>query len=135
MITFSFSFFLLHTCLDFLHRRIQPYFTSLCCVPPDLFISFFIFSLSYTLSVQISNNSIINSLSIFRVKTEGSGCAFILETEDLDAAISKAIAAGAVAEGEVSEVEGSGRVGKVKDPYGYLWMISSVAKKSADVEA
>lgn len=70
-----------------------------------------------------------------QVKTEGSGCAFILETEDLDAAISKAIAAGAVAEGEVSEVEGSGRVGKLKDPYGYLWMISSVAKKSADVEA
>ncbi|KAJ9176664.1 hypothetical protein P3X46_011950 [Hevea brasiliensis] len=74
------------------------------------------------------------------VKTGGTGITVCLETEDVEAAISKAVAAGAVAEGEILEGDGAccgaGRVGKVKDPYGLVWVISSPAKKSnTDVEA
>ncbi|KAF2284593.1 hypothetical protein GH714_027393 [Hevea brasiliensis] len=81
------------------------------------------------------------SLSLTRVvKTGGTGITVCLETEDAEAAISKAVAAGAVAEGEILEGDGAccgaGRVGKVKDPYGLVWVISSPAKKSnTDVEA
>ena len=73
-----------------------------------------------------------------RVKIEGTGCVLCLETEDVEAAINKAVNAGAVAEGEITEGDGAccgGRVGKVKDPYGYVWLICSPAKKCADVEA
>ncbi|XWS76004.1 hypothetical protein CRYUN_Cryun01aG0140300 [Craigia yunnanensis] len=72
------------------------------------------------------------------VKTEGTGCVLCLETEDVEAAIEKAVSAGAVAEGEITDGDGAccgGRVGKVKDPYGYVWLICSPAKKCADVEA
>ncbi|KAL0369907.1 UNVERIFIED_CONTAM: hypothetical protein Sangu_0308800 [Sesamum angustifolium] len=72
------------------------------------------------------------------VKSPVSGSLFCLETEDVEAAVSKAVAAGAVAEGEVSEGEGSccgGRVGRVKDPYGNVWLICSPSKKCADVAA
>ncbi|KAJ8748158.1 hypothetical protein K2173_000566 [Erythroxylum novogranatense] len=66
--------------------------------------------------------------------TAGAGIAFCLETDDVEAAMSKAVAAGAVAEHEVSEgtegsCVGSGRVGKVKDPYGYVWFICAPDKK------
>lgn len=75
-----------------------------------------------------------------RVKAVRTDIAFVLETENVEAAVAKAVAAGAVSEGEVTEVEngyhGVGRVGKVKDPYGFVWLISSPVKKSsADVEA
>ncbi|KAJ8449051.1 hypothetical protein Cgig2_004106 [Carnegiea gigantea] len=71
-----------------------------------------------------------------QLKSEGSGCVFVLETDDVDGAIATAVGAGAVADGDVTEVEGAGRVGKVKDPYGYVWTISSPAKKAVvDVEA
>ena len=73
-----------------------------------------------------------------RVKTEGTGCVLCLETEDVEAAISKAVGAGAVAEGEITEGDGAccgGRVGKIKDPYGYVWLICSPAKKCGDEEA
>ncbi|KAI7730474.1 hypothetical protein M8C21_019554 [Ambrosia artemisiifolia] len=74
------------------------------------------------------------------VKTVSSGMVFCLETEDVEAAVEKAVKAGAVADGEISEGEGAccgGRVGKVTDPYGVVWVICtpSVAKKSANVEA
>ncbi|MBA0802752.1 hypothetical protein Gohar_013025 [Gossypium harknessii] len=72
------------------------------------------------------------------VKTEGTGCVLCLETEDVEAAIAKAVSAGGVAEGEVTEGDGAccgGRVGKVKDPYGYVWLICSPAKKCGDAEA
>ncbi|KAL0390287.1 UNVERIFIED_CONTAM: hypothetical protein Scaly_0385800 [Sesamum calycinum] len=72
------------------------------------------------------------------VKSPVSGSLFCLETEDVEAAVSKAVAAGAVAEGEVSEGEGAccgGRVGRVKDPYGNVWLICSPSKKCADVAA
>jgi uncharacterized glyoxalase superfamily protein PhnB len=72
------------------------------------------------------------------VKSGGNGVVFSLEAEDIEAAIAKAVSAGAVAEGEVVEFEGAsggGRVGKVTDPYGYVWQISTPVKKVADVEA
>ncbi|PWA84140.1 glyoxalase/Bleomycin resistance protein/Dihydroxybiphenyl dioxygenase [Artemisia annua] len=73
------------------------------------------------------------------VKTVGSGVVFCLETEDIEAAVDRAVKAGAVADGEITEGEGAwfgGRVGKVKDPYGIVWVITTpTAKKSANVEA
>ncbi|CAK7349444.1 unnamed protein product [Dovyalis caffra] len=49
-------------------------------------------------------------------KAGGTGFALCLETEDVEAAVSKAVAAGAVAEGEIAEGDGAcccaGRVGK-----------------------
>lgn len=74
---------------------------------------------------------------VCRVKG-GTGSVFILETQDLEAAMEKAVKAGAVKEGEVAEADGAfdgGRVGKVKDPYGNLWVLSSPAAAKADVEA
>ncbi|KNA18622.1 hypothetical protein SOVF_069060 [Spinacia oleracea] len=71
------------------------------------------------------------------VKNEGAaGVVFCLETDNLDGALAAAVSAGAVAEGEVTEDEVAGRVGKLKDPFGYTWVISSpAAKKPADVAA
>jgi uncharacterized glyoxalase superfamily protein PhnB len=71
-------------------------------------------------------------------KTEGTGVTLCLETESVEAAITKAVNAGAVAVGEIEEGEGAccgGRVGKVKDPYGLVWIISSPAKTYVDVDA
>ncbi|KAK7293212.1 hypothetical protein RJT34_16075 [Clitoria ternatea] len=71
-------------------------------------------------------------------KAGGNGVVLFLETEDVERAIAKAVSAGAVVESEVVEGEGAfggGRVGKVKDPYGFVWAISSPGKKGADVEA
>lgn len=73
-----------------------------------------------------------------RTKTEGAGIVLSLETEDVNAAIVKAVSAGAVAVGEIEEGEcasGGGRVGKVKDPYGIVWLICTPAQKSTDVDA
>jgi len=53
-------------------------------------------------------------------------------------AVAKAVSAGAVVEDEVAEGESAccgGRVGKVKDPYGFVWLLCSPGKKSVDVEA
>ena len=77
-------------------------------------------------------------MCVARVKTGGTECVICLETEDVQAAIAKAVSAGAVSEGELTEGEGagcSGLVGKVKDPYGFVWQICTPAKKCADVEA
>lgn len=74
-----------------------------------------------------------------KVKTDGTGITLCLETEDVDGAVAKAVAAGAVAEGEITEGAGGccggGRVGKVKDPYGFVWFVCSPAKMSCTVEA
>ncbi|KAK9141059.1 hypothetical protein Scep_010740 [Stephania cephalantha] len=61
-----------------------------------------------------------------------SGGSLWLETNDVEGAVSKAVKAGAIAEGEIAEGENATRVGKVKDPYGYVWLISSA---TANVEA
>lgn len=80
-----------------------------------------------------------NPLVFFaRIKTVGTGFVFCLETEEIEAAVEKAVKAGAISEGEIAEVEGAccgGRVGKVKDPYGNIWMICSPAKKCGAEEA
>lgn len=72
-----------------------------------------------------------------RVKTEASGPVLCLETEDVEGAVEKAVSVGAAKDGEITEEEGAccGRVGKLKDPFGFTWCISSPAKKCADVEA
>lgn len=68
------------------------------------------------------------------VKAATTGCVFCLETEDAEAAVAKAVSAGAVSEGEIAEGDGvaycGGRVGKLKDPYGNIWMICSPVNKS-----
>ncbi|KAK4768506.1 hypothetical protein SAY87_003647 [Trapa incisa] len=76
------------------------------------------------------------------VKADSAGCILCLETDDVEAAVTKAVAAGAVAENGIEEGEGGaccgGRVGKLKDPYGFTWNICSAAAtrlKSADLEA
>ncbi|KAK6163975.1 hypothetical protein DH2020_000839 [Rehmannia glutinosa] len=72
------------------------------------------------------------------VKSAVTGSVFCLETEDVEATVAKAVAAGAVSEGEISEGDGAccgGRVGKVKDPYGNVWLICSPSKKCGDVAA
>ncbi|CAL5353385.1 unnamed protein product [Camellia sinensis] len=72
------------------------------------------------------------------VKTPGAGFVMCLETENVEGAVAKAVSAGAVSEGEIVEGDGAGcggRVGKVKDPYGNIWLICSPAKKCAEVEA
>lgn len=53
----------------------------------------------------------------------------------MEAAISQAVHAGFVADGDIVEGENGGRVGKVKDPFGFTWLISSPSKTSVDVEA
>ncbi|KAE8679679.1 hypothetical protein F3Y22_tig00111398pilonHSYRG00326 [Hibiscus syriacus] len=66
--------------------------------------------------------------------SEGIVCQLCLETEDVEAAISKAEIAGAVAEGEIKERGGAcccGRVGEVKDPFGYVWLICSPSNNCA----
>ncbi|XP_010524646.1 PREDICTED: uncharacterized protein At5g48480 [Tarenaya hassleriana] len=73
-------------------------------------------------------------------KTEGHSMALCLETEDVEGAVAKAVAAGAVKDGEVVEGEagaccGEGVQGKVKDPYGFAWIVCSPAKKAETVEA
>lgn len=77
-------------------------------------------------------------ISFFRVKSAVTGSVFCLETEDVEAAVAKAVAAGAVSEDEISEGEGGccgGRVGKVKDPYGNVWLICTPSKTCGDVAA
>lgn len=54
--------------------------------------------------------------------------ALFLETDDIEAAVSKAVGAGAVAESEIAEGDGpyvGSRVSKLKDPFGFTWIITS----------
>ncbi|KAL2470735.1 Uncharacterized protein Adt_38871 [Abeliophyllum distichum] len=88
-------------------------------------------------SATIVVSDLINDSSA-PVKTAVTGGMFCLETEDVESAVATAVTAGAAAEGEISEGDGaccSGRVGKVKDPYGNIWLICSPPKKCADVAA
>lgn len=78
---------------------------------------------------------LLNGVFVDREKTGGNGIVLCLETEDVEAAVAKAVHAGAVKEGEVVEGEGGGLVVKVKDPYGFIWQICSPVKASAEVAA
>ncbi|RWW12897.1 hypothetical protein GW17_00023413, partial [Ensete ventricosum] len=65
----------------------------------------------------------------------GGGISFRLETEDVDAAVKMAVAAGAEVVSEVAEDE-SGVVVKLKDPFGVVWVVSAaVGNKTLDAEA
>lgn len=67
-------------------------------------------------------------------KPEGAAVTLILETDDVEGAVEKAVTAGAV-KVEVTEVEAEGGVkGKVTDPFGFTWIFSSPAKKIENVE-
>lgn len=60
------------------------------------------------------------------------GLVFHLETDDVDAAISTAVTAGAAITSEIAENEDGccgGVVGKVKDPFGVSWIVASDGKK------
>ncbi|CAF2089713.1 unnamed protein product [Brassica napus] len=58
----------------------------------------------------------------------------LLETDDVEAAVAKAVAAGAV-KVEVSEGEADGGVkGKVTDPFGFTWIFVSPVDKSEKEE-
>ncbi|KAM0044517.1 putative glyoxalase/Bleomycin resistance protein/Dihydroxybiphenyl dioxygenase [Helianthus debilis subsp. tardiflorus] len=94
--------------------------------------------------IKLGSSTILISVladdSTAPVKASGTELVFCLETEeeDIEAAVEKAVKAGAVAESEVTEGDGAccgGRVGKVKDPFGIFWLICAPAKKCADVEA
>ncbi|KAK9199679.1 hypothetical protein WN944_014871 [Citrus x changshan-huyou] len=71
----------------------------------------------------------------------GIRCVLCLEIDDVEAALAKAMSDGVVVEGKLAEGDGAccsgrtGRVGKVKDPCGFTWLICSPVKKFADVEA
>ncbi|KAF8402211.1 hypothetical protein HHK36_013163 [Tetracentron sinense] len=78
---------------------------------------------------------------VAKVKGEekGSGCILCLETDNVETAVANAVKAGGVIidGGELTDGEGAccgGRVGKVKDPYGYVWLICSPGKMCTDVE-
>ncbi|GMH02451.1 hypothetical protein Nepgr_004290 [Nepenthes gracilis] len=88
------------------------------------------------LSADLKIGSSIFTVSDFSDEsaTPVTGFVFCLVTEDIDAAFSKALSAGAVAKGEVTEGEVAGTVAKVEDPYGFVWMISPPTKKADDAE-
>ncbi|KAJ8535644.1 hypothetical protein K7X08_023364 [Anisodus acutangulus] len=85
-------------------------------------------------SVSFLVSDLTDEDSAVPVKTASAGCVFCLETEDVEAAVTKAVSAGAVSGGEIAEGDAAaaccgGRVGKLKDPYGNVWMICSPVKK------
>lgn len=87
---------------------------------------------------------LVSDLSDDSASTKAGGTVFAmcLETEDVEAAVTKVVAAGAVAVAEGGVVDGEGacccaeRVTTVKDPYGFVWQFCSPADKcGANVEA
>ncbi|XP_004136370.1 uncharacterized protein At5g48480 [Cucumis sativus] len=66
-------------------------------------------------------------------KVAESRVVLFLETEDIEAAVSKAVSAGAVVESKIAEGDGpyvGNRVAKLKDPFGFTWLIGTPAKES-----
>ena len=66
----------------------------------------------------------------------GTGLTLCVETSDVNAAVKKAVDAGAKMEGEEAEGEKAccgDRVAKVTDPFGYVWSICN--KKETEAEA
>ncbi|XP_042513493.1 uncharacterized protein At5g48480 [Macadamia integrifolia] len=91
------------------------------------------------LSAELKIGSSVFLVSDQANDTDAVGSAvFCLETDDVDRSINKAVAAGAAIIGEITEGEGGyfdGRVGKVKDPYGYIWTIFAPAEGCGNDEA
>lgn len=75
-------------------------------------------------------------LIVLRLNSAKTGTVYaLLETDDVEAAVAKAVAAGAVKVEEVSEGEADGGVkGKVTDPFGFTWIFVSPAEKKSDEE-
>lgn len=66
----------------------------------------------------------------------GTGVRLILEVEDADAVVRKAVAAGATVMMPVTKMFWGARYGKLKDPYGHEWGINEqVEELSAEEEA
>ncbi|KAK6940447.1 Glyoxalase-like domain, group 6 [Dillenia turbinata] len=83
-------------------------------------------------SVILIADQVDDSLTSSKSGCGSCGCVMCLETEDVEAALKKAVAAGASAIGEIMEGEGpcgGGVVAKLKDPYGFVWLISSGSTK------
>ncbi|KAJ9565020.1 hypothetical protein OSB04_000986 [Centaurea solstitialis] len=89
--------------------------------------------------IKLGSSTILISDLADDSTVKSTGLVFCLETEDIEGAVEKAVKAGG--EGQMTEGEGAwlgGRVGKVKDPYGVVWLICTppaAAKRSGDVEA
>ncbi|KAL7113662.1 hypothetical protein ACP275_04G074200 [Erythranthe tilingii] len=73
------------------------------------------------------------------LKSAMNGSVFTLQTDDVETAVDKAVAAGAVLDGgEADEAERAcfgGRTAFVKDPYGNVWVIASPFQPCPDVAA
>ncbi|XP_022760135.1 uncharacterized protein At5g48480-like [Durio zibethinus] len=65
------------------------------------------------------------------VKSEKTGCVLCIKTEDVEAVIAKVVSAGVIIKGD--DVCCGGHVGKDKAPYGYNWLICSLAKNVTDI--
>ncbi|KAF2552664.1 hypothetical protein F2Q68_00036500 [Brassica cretica] len=82
-------------------------------------------------TVVVSDVSVHSGSNLNSVKT-GTVSA-LLETDDVEAAVAKAVAAGAVKVEEVAEGEAEaegGVKGKVTDPFGFTWIFVSPVEKS-----
>ncbi|KAK6937887.1 Glyoxalase-like domain, group 6 [Dillenia turbinata] len=83
-------------------------------------------------SVILISDQVDDSLTPSKSEGANVGCVMCLEAEDVEAALKNAVAAGASAIGEIMEGEGAcggGIVAKLKDPYGFVWLISSASTK------
>jgi len=56
---------------------------------------------------------------------EGKGASYMLYVQDCDAIFKQAVAAGATADSEPSDMFWGDRSGRVSDPFGYRWMIAT----------
>ncbi|CAH8363085.1 unnamed protein product [Eruca vesicaria subsp. sativa] len=79
---------------------------------------------------------VVSDVSVHSGSTVKTGAtSALLETDDVEAAVAKAVAAGAV-KVEVSEGEADGGVkGKVTDPFGFTWIFVSPVEKSEKEES
>jgi PhnB protein len=55
----------------------------------------------------------------------GTPVSFVLEVADADAAVERAVAAGATVDRPVTDNPGGRRAGWIVDPYGYRWSLSA----------
>jgi PhnB protein len=59
---------------------------------------------------------------------------FVLAVPDADAAVDRAVAAGATVERPVTDQPGGGRAGWIVDPYGHRWNLSAQSAEAAAPE-
>ncbi|MQL94683.1 hypothetical protein Taro_027331 [Colocasia esculenta] len=81
--------------------------------------------------IKIGSSSLLVCDDDAAATKPGEGVVFRLETEDVEAAVSKAVKAGASLDGELLEGEapfGAGLYGKLRDPFGQVWIVASAGK-------